>query len=338
MRGDGPRGVLKVWLYAIASVLLGSWMAPLTYNAGKALAEVSVVKQTNGPLEWLADVCRRTEFPDFFAFTLLLAATILFLPFLEWLRGGNEGVNHAPWPRRKSMATRQSENGQALVKNQNGFRQLATGFVCVALLFSLFAGALHIAGMFSLKAAGGDLPRTIATSLLLAFAISLLMEFLFRGIALGVFLRAMPAPTAIGLSAVLFTLVLSLAPPEGMNVPDPDASGVGFEMLGLITGRLTDPRAAISQFPPLLALGWVLAYARWRTASLCLPVGIHAGWIFTDLLLEKLTVPAKAADTFLWMASSSPFMQGAVPLIAIILAGILTHHLTVSHEADGRSA
>ncbi len=70
--------VLKLWLYAAASVLLGAWFAPLLYNAGKALAEVSSVKATNGPLQWLAGICRAAEFPAFFEASLLVAAAILF--------------------------------------------------------------------------------------------------------------------------------------------------------------------------------------------------------------------------------------------------------------------
>ena len=41
MRNDSRGDVIKVWLYAAASVALGAWMSPLLYNAGKALAEVS---------------------------------------------------------------------------------------------------------------------------------------------------------------------------------------------------------------------------------------------------------------------------------------------------------
>ena len=57
MRNEAHGDVLKVWLYAAASVWLGAWISPLLYNAGKALAEVSQGKTTNGPLEWLAAVC-----------------------------------------------------------------------------------------------------------------------------------------------------------------------------------------------------------------------------------------------------------------------------------------
>ncbi len=69
-------------------------------------------------------------------------------------------------------------------------------------------------------------------------------------------------------------------PQPGLDVADPEAAGTGFEMLRLLAGRFADWRCVCGHFLPLLALGGVLAYARWRTASLWLPVGLHTGWLF----------------------------------------------------------
>ena len=79
MRGEASSDVLKVWLYAAAVVISGAWLAPLLYNAGKALAEISAGKQTNVPLEWLAKLCQRADFPGFFTVSLWVCALILFL-------------------------------------------------------------------------------------------------------------------------------------------------------------------------------------------------------------------------------------------------------------------
>ena len=108
MRDEASSDVLKVWLHAAASVLLGAWISPLLYNMGKGLAEVSEGKQTNGPLEWLAGVCRTADFPAFFAASLLLAAAILLLPLIQWLRGGRQP---------------EAARGQRLRKNPLGARQ-----------------------------------------------------------------------------------------------------------------------------------------------------------------------------------------------------------------------
>ena len=324
MRGESPTGVLKVWLYATASVLLGAWISPLIYNAGKALAEVASVKQTNGPLHWLAGICRAADFPKFFEASLLAAALMLFLPFIHWLQAGPrsvEGRHHAD-------RARGWNRGQRLLDNPRGLRQAATGFLLVTLLFFLIAGVLILAGVLAWKNPGGSVLRIVLQGFATALGLAVLQEILFRGIALGIFLRAMRPLPALALSALLFASVHFLNPPLGLNVIDPDASGVGFELLGKIAARLKDPRVVLGTFAPLLALGAVLACARWRTASLWLPVGLHAGWIFVNTILCSVTVAASQPGAMTWVLSGASLQQGLVPLTGIVLAGILTHYLT----------
>ena len=84
----------------------------------------------------------------------------------------------------------------------------------------------------------------------------------------------------------------------------------------------------LGTFAPLLALGGVLAYARWRTASLCLPIGLHAGWIFTNMILGGVTMAASRPDSILWVISGASPTQGLVPLAGILIAGVLSSYLT----------
>ena len=71
MRDEALSDVLKVWLYAAAVAVVGAWISPLLYNAGKALAEVGATKRTNGPLDWLAGQCQVMDFPSFFKCSLI---------------------------------------------------------------------------------------------------------------------------------------------------------------------------------------------------------------------------------------------------------------------------
>ncbi len=318
--------VLKVWLYAAASVALGAWLAPLLYNAGMALAEVSSGKQTNGFLEWLAGICRAAEFPGFFGFSLVLAAGILFLPAIGWLGGGRMEGRALTRKLRLPEGARAKEAGQRLLPNPRGLRQSAVGFLLVTLLFLLIAGVLVFAGVLTWKNPGQQAWALLLRGLLVAFALAVFQEFLFRGIALGIFLRAMRPAAALGLSAVLFALVHFLNPPPGLNVTDPDAAGVGFELLGKIVAQFSEPGGVFGIFSPLLALGFVLAYARWRTASLFLPIGLHAGWIFVNGLLENVTQAATSPDSFVWLIS------GIVPLAGIVVAGVLANFLTTDPD------
>ncbi len=97
MRNEARGDVWKVWLYAAATVALGAWISPWLYNAGKALAEVSSNKTTNGPLEWLAGVCRTADFPRYYEAGLLLAAAVLFFPWLEWLHAMSGKARRWRW-------------------------------------------------------------------------------------------------------------------------------------------------------------------------------------------------------------------------------------------------
>ena len=325
MRGAFPSEVLKVWLYAAASVLLGAWVSPLVYNAGKALAEVSSAKQTNGPLHWLAGICRAADFPKFFEASLLGSALLLLLPLLHWLQiraRAGEG-------RQVADRSRGWNGGQRLLDNPRWLRHAATGFLSVTAVFSLIAGCLILTGVFEWKQPAGSLAGIALRGFTTALGLAIFQELVFRGIALGIFLRAMRPLAAISLSALLFALVHFLNPPPGVNVLDPDASGVGFELLRKIASRLAEPRIVLITLAPLLALGAVLAYARWRTASLGLSIGLHSGWIFVNGVLTSVTATAGFPSLLSGLTSG----QSLIPLAGILLTGLWTHYLTNPADA-----
>ncbi|MEO5914657.1 MAG: CPBP family intramembrane glutamic endopeptidase [Luteolibacter sp.] len=333
MRDEALSDVLKVWLYVAAFVLLGAWISPLLYNAGKALAEVSATKETNGPLKWLADQCRATHFPGFFKLALMLSAGVLFFPLVEWLHGGRASERGKVGFLRLPEGARSRTTGQRLKKNPQGMLQAVAGFVGVTLLFFLIATILVFLGVFEWKSPTESMIRIVlkvfATSILLA----VVQEILFRSVAMGIFLRAMRPAWALGMTAVIFALVYFLNPPPGLNVLDPEASGIGFEMLRKIAGQFSEPQVVIASFTPMLALGGMLAYARWETASLFLPVGLHAGWIFINGIISHVTLPVSHPDTLVWLLSGSTLQQGLLPLAGIIFAGGLVVRLT-STPAD----
>lgn len=321
MRNAARGDVLKVWLYAAAAVALGAWISPWIYNGGKALAEVAAHKTINGPLDGLAGVCRSAEFPRFFEAGLLLAAAVLFFPWLEWLRGHRgeapDGAGN-PWLLRNNP--RDWWHGGAGFLLGSGVLLLATGL------------ALAPAGWAMLRHHGDGLAGLSLTVLIRALSLAVVMEVFFRGLVLGIFLRAMRPAAAIGLNAVFFALVLAVIPPPGLNVADPEAAGTGFELLRLVAGRYADGWNVCGTLAPLLVLGGVLAYTRWRTASLWLPIGLHAGWLFAQALrgmLADLTgVPGAAGPAL----SGSHLQQCVIPLAGIIVAGVLAHVLTTNHD------
>jgi len=335
MRNSALGDVLKVWLYAIASVFLGAWMAPLLYNMGKALAEVSSVKQTNGPLQWLANQCREADFPQFFMISLWCAAGLLALPCVEWLRAERSHVRlRNPWQIRLPVGTGAGNDGQALVKNPEAARHVLRGFGVVVGLFLLIMGILLLGGFSQWKQAGEGIVPAIAGILIFSIGFGVVQEILFRGLVFGVFLRAMRPPMAIGLSALLFALMHFLKPAAGLNVADPDASKVGFEMLGLLVSAFSEVKVLLGTFAPLLALGGVLAFARWRTASLWLPIGLHVGWIFITGIADQFTVNTGHLDMPLEFLFGRTLQQGAIAMFGLIVAGCLIDHLTTRRTDD----
>ncbi len=305
MSGGAPSGVIKLWLHLLASCGIGAWISPLVYNAGKALAEVSSVKQTNGLLEWLAGVCRAADFPSFFTASIVACAVLFLLPLLEGLPSG----------------AGDRKLGHPLLKNPRQVRDAAFGFLgLLGVLFAIAAACILLTDVIW-QPPGHELGMRLARFLILAIGWALVQELWFRGVALGVFLRAMPPLAAVGVATVYFAIAHFLVPPTGMSVLDPDASGIGFELLGKIWGQFFETRVWIASLLPWLTLGLVLAALRLRTASLWLPLGIHSGWIFGNTLLCRFTV-----------STPSPLLQGMISVGAISLVGILAHLLYPTDE------
>lgn len=333
MRDEALSDVLKVWLYAVVFALLGAWVSPLLYNAGKALAEVGSTKRTNGPLDWLAGQCRIMDFPSFFKLSMVLCAGVLFFPLVEWLRGGRAGGRGKAGSVRLPEGARRPTAGQRLWKNPRGPMQAVSGFLAVTVLFLMIAGMLVLAGVFEWKSPGEPMVGIVLRVVTMAVVMAVVQEFLFRGIAMGIFLRAMRPAWALGLSAVFFALVHFLNPPPGLNVVDPDAAGVGFDLLWKIVAQFSEPRVVLGTFVPLVGLGAMLAYARWETASLWLSTGLHAGWIFINGILACLTWPVSHPDTLAWVISGTTLREGLAPLAGILMAGGLVIRLTTTPHA-----
>ncbi len=329
MRNDARGDVWKVWIYGAAVVALGAWVSPLLYNAGKALAEVSSSKTTNGALEWLADRCRETGFPGFQKAAMLLAAVVLFVPWMEWIHARRVRMElkdaSRPWRIRLPGGASSMSCGQPLKRNLLGFWHCCAGCLVVAGLMLPMNMVLVPAGILTLRHPGDSMPAFALAVLARSLAPAVVMEVFFRGIAMGIFMRAMRPAASMAMTAAFFAISMSVLPPAGLNVADPDAAGIGFELLQRTLGQFADWRSILESFMPLLAFGFVLAYARWRTASLWLPVGLHTGWLFARGMLTGLEAAGGAVDP------AGLLQRGLVPLAATVIAGILAHFLTADY-------
>ncbi|WAC19690.1 CPBP family intramembrane metalloprotease [Luteolibacter sp. SL250] len=318
MRGGAVRDVLKVWIYAAAVVAAGAWVSPVLYDAGKALGEITSVKRTNGFLEWMGRICEGADFRMFFLVSVIGMALVLFIPFAEWLSMKREA--------------RGRETGQPLQAKRGGVLEWGTGLLLAAGLFLLMGYGLVATGSFVWEGPPKEPLRLLQGALPWLVAGVVLQEWLFRGVALGIFLRAMKPIAAISMAAVLFTVVAFLSPPADLRIADPDASGVGFELLGLMARRLADPAVLLGNVLPLLAAGWVLGYARWRTASLWLPVGLQMGWILANVLFQAATRPVPRVDPLARLMAGDSLMHGFIPLAGVLVVGALVYFVTDPKE------
>lgn len=331
MRGRSHAGSIKLWLYAAASVTLAAWITPLVFNAGQALVEVSSDKLTNGLLERLAAYFRRTDFSDCFGMTLIFCAVLLFFPWMEWIQVRPETPvpgTMGPWRVRLPWNARGGSGGQRLRRNLLGPWQAFAGFLIMAGLLVPMGMALVPAGYLTMKTPADGIATAFLGIAVVAAIPAALMEWMFRGVSMGVFLRSMRPAAAIGMSAFFFTVVLAVLPTDSAQVGDPEASGAGFELLKLHLIRFSDPTNLWTFIVPTLALGLLLAYARWRTASLWLAVGLHGGWLASASALDLLSsapigIPARmAADCI-------------APLTATFAAAIIVHLITTrQHEEE----
>jgi len=342
--------VFKILLYVVGSLALAAVMAPWIYNFGMGLAEVTEGKDTNGFLSWLGDAARRSEsnFPRFFDRSLLLSGLLLLGPLLAWLNVGQDKLRHrdTPWSLRLPDAV-VSDAGQPLRKNPAGWVHFAFGFFLAGGLLLISGWVLVKAGFFMWRDVAqsthgianpwfeeihwASIVRKAAPT---AFTVSLIEEILFRGILLGIFLRAMRPVAAIVSLSFLFGFVHFLEPPVGTTVPDPEALDAGFVFLGQILGRLADPLEMIGRFLMLVSLSAVLAVARWRTASLWLPIGLHAGWVFCYQLFKSATWPVSGLpEVAVWLVGGS-LMEGLLPLVVVVMTGVVVALITRAQPED----
>ena len=201
VRGPGP--ILKIALYLACVLLLGALLAPLLYSSGKWLAALLVsFKQTSTPvLGWLANKLTIHEFDSYYNRAFLIAALGLLWPFLKWM-----GIS------RDSLGLR--KNPLKLADTLMGLL-LAGGFLAFMGLILLQMGA------FTAKPTA-DWQSILTQATLAAIGASLMEEWIFRGLFLGIALRAAKPWQAIVFVSAFFSILHLVQAPD-LNVKDKTA-------------------------------------------------------------------------------------------------------------------
>ncbi len=290
-------------------MVLAAAISPWAYQGGKWLAESAATRDLPGLIEWFAASCGRAKLGRFYDRSLLFSALVL-LPFasrrIKRLRAIADPGSEVPRTRHawKSAAT-----------------QILTGCLIAGTILWGLGFILDLAGAYTPK---DELPRVgklFSKVFLPAVGASLVEEWLFRGILLGLWLRfSRPFSACLG-SALLFSFLHFLKPPAGAVITDPTHALAGFQLLGGILLHFTDPRFFVADFASLAVVGLILAWARVRTGALWFSIGLHAGWIMVFKAYNLFYQNVPGHPLVPWGVGDS-LRSGVLPLLTLAVTAL----------------
>jgi len=271
--------VAKIIIYLLGVVVLGALLTPLVFWTLRAVEPWALA---NGLMKWdphESDVLVRgplgfvtTDVQQCFNRALLIAAMLLFVPATWALEiSGTKGLRLHHDPRRWDHL----------------LRGIAIGAIPL-----IFLGAGYVlANAYRPRTSVPieQLPKIFTVALFTA----VVEEFIFRGAFLGIFFRAMRQYLALFLATLLFATFHFLQPSQSVVISHVNWS-TGFQLLPHVFYQFTDPMLLLTAFLPLLVFGWLLSYARFRTESLWMSVGLNFGVAFIVAVHSAFTVQIAA--------------------------------------------
>jgi len=327
----------KLVIYLISCFLLAALATPWLYNAGTMLGEATEERSINWVIDYIGEHARKAELPKYFKRCLLAAALLLSFPLLFALRLRREPapLRESPWSVYLPSRMVAPSGGQPLRNSKWGPLQLLTGFILAAGLLFGMGWLLISMEWFTLR---DPVPWDMAwkKSVGPAITASLLEEIIFRGVFLGICLRAFRPATAIIVVSLIFSALHFLQPPNDVAVfvqdavvpagaiyIDPNSHLSGFQLLQAIGMRFQNFELVLFEFISLTAIGLILAYSRYATASLWLPIGLHMGWIFAYIFFKRIALRAPELDENLRYLIGSNLKEGLIPLATLSLTALL---------------
>lgn len=302
----------KLILFVVLSFIAAAIIAPHIYVAGKSLAaqHAPYTEEPNfwkTPIVWLAEKCDSADFSRYFNRALMACALLLLYPLIRSLRDGTTSVK-APFLQR-------------INPRQQGWKDILVG-LGLSMSFLILLGFVLNGLGWIVPEEKWDLGKAIKKAIAPAIIVSILEEWLFRGVLFNILMRKLTATKTIISLSLIFAALHFLTPPKGTDVSDPASAMAGFEMLGLIGLKFLNPASFFGVFLTLFAVGAILAYARHKTGSLWLAIGLHAGWVFSLKAFNKLTDSTGKAPEILF---NENITDGLFPLITLLLTGVAVH-------------
>lgn len=299
-------GIVLLAAYLAAALLTGAALSPWLFAAGKWFAQsVTAFHHDSTPgIGWFAEKLRHSEFDRYFNRSMLISAIFWLWPFSKWA-----GV---------------TKSDLKLEKNKFKWQDGMIGFMLASGLLLVMGFMFVYNGRFAIDLRG-NMAAVVAAAMFAAICVALLEEWFFRGALMGLLLRSMKPIAALLFLSLFFAVIHLLQPPEDVRVTDSAVqAGTGFWMVGQILGKFGNAQFLIAEGATLFMVGLILGWARLKTRSLALSIGLHAGWVFgvkffADITRTPRKVPIK--DYLPWIGENLKI--GATPLIILTVTGVL---------------
>lgn len=290
---DRPyRSAIALGAWFIAVIGAGSWAAHLFYNGGMALADVARRKPINAPIDWLAGVCSQASFADAHRFAIICTAVLAALPFFPRMLRKPDGPLHCEWA--------------DLRADRRGPRQAALGAaLCVACALAIAALIHGLSGL--------SMPTAWLVQSMFALLAAVAVECLFRGVSHRIFSRAIGGKRAHFCTVAAYFLFMSALFPDGIDTWTPALSSERFPLTRSLVSGCNDPAHVLHQSLPLLLLGVSLAWARARSASLWLVIGIQTGVLVSWRMTSHPLPALLAALPAVYVLCDRPSLRASKP-------------------------
>ena len=294
---------LKLVAWLVCSLIIGAALAPFLYHGCKALVQFRVLESMGAPGQWLEGKLDNAHFGRYFNRSMLIGALVCMYPLI------------------RSLKLKKSHLG--LQRNIHWKTDFGIGFVLASSILLIF-GIIYVElGIFETQNSFSE--KILLKFLISALAVAAIEEFLFRGLLMGAVMRTARPFYALIFVSFFFALIHFLKPPTNCaRLADQDIHyfWTGFWTVGQIFAQFDNPVFIAKGFATLFAVGLVLGWARLRTSSLWLCMGLHAGWVFCVKIYDYHTLaPKKYGQDLILPYIGSDLKVGMIPFCGVFHTG-----------------
>lgn len=293
----------RVFLYLISVLLLTSLLSPWVY----ALWDLFLGPWLTALIEWPD---HRYPLSKIFNRLFMILAISLFFPCRRLLKIGSMGQ-------------------LGLQSMREGYRDLLKGF-SIALISIIFLGAaMGLAEVFTIYFRlpfSVGLERSVK-AIFAAITVGFLEEIFFRGMIFKGLLEDW-RPTGAFVGASLFYSAIHFVKPAQKSYLEGLEPLAGFSHLIHTFEQFLNPLSILPGLVGLFLLGMLLSYAFFRTNSLYLSMGLHAGLVFGVKTIRVYGNYTREDLGWIFGSSDPKIISGIAAWILIAAIGVFIHSIT----------